>query len=96
MYAACVSQHFHTFLSLSVMIIMSKALSAVNVLAPVMFSDAAFYSLLEDLQAFILAILATRMHLHLWHIDRHVHGSEILVCMSMSDMSSADRTATTE
>ncbi|KAG2748767.1 hypothetical protein P692DRAFT_20535802 [Suillus brevipes Sb2] len=71
-------------------------LSAVNVLAPVMFSDAAFYSLLEDLQAFILAILATRMHLHLWHIDRNVHGSEILVCMSMSDMSSADRTATTE
>ncbi|KAG2065842.1 hypothetical protein BDR04DRAFT_1234340 [Suillus decipiens] len=70
-------------------------LSTVNVLAPVMFSDAVYYSLLEDLQAFILAILATRMHLHLWHMDRHVHGSEILVCISMSDMSSADRTVST-
>ncbi|KAG2089826.1 hypothetical protein BD769DRAFT_1679826 [Suillus cothurnatus] len=70
-------------------------LSAVNVLAPVMFSDPAYYSLLEDLQAFILAILATRMHLHLWHIDRNVHGSEVLVCISMSDISSADRTVTT-
>ncbi|KAG1730449.1 hypothetical protein EDB19DRAFT_2042011 [Suillus lakei] len=67
-------------------------LSAVNVLAPVLFSDPAYYALLEDLQAFILAILATPMHLNLWHIDRHVHGSEILVCISMSDMSSADRT----
>ncbi|KAG1799952.1 uncharacterized protein BJ212DRAFT_1484676 [Suillus subaureus] len=70
-------------------------LSAVNVLAPVMFSDPAYYSLLEDLQAFVLAILATRMHLHLWHIDRDVHGSEILACISMSDMSSGDRTITT-
>ncbi|KAG1817974.1 uncharacterized protein BJ212DRAFT_117432 [Suillus subaureus] len=47
----------------------SLFLSAVNVLAPVMFSNPTYYSLLEDLQAFILAILATRMHLYLWHID---------------------------
>ncbi|KAG1718230.1 hypothetical protein EDB19DRAFT_1921045 [Suillus lakei] len=84
--------HLHAVLSSSVMAIVSQVLSAVNVLAPVLFSDPAYYSLLEDLQAFILAILATRMHLNLWHIDRHVHGSEILVCISMSDMSSADRT----
>ncbi|KAG1842624.1 hypothetical protein F4604DRAFT_1960835 [Suillus subluteus] len=68
-------------------------LSAVNVLAPVMFSTPSYYSLLEDLQAFILAILATRMHLHLWHIDRHAYGSEGLMCMS--DMPSADHTVNT-
>ncbi|KAG2344917.1 hypothetical protein BDR05DRAFT_998918 [Suillus weaverae] len=68
-------------------------LSAVNVLAPTMVSDPIYYSLLEDLQAFILAILATRMHLYLWHTDRHVHGSEIM-CVSMSNMSSSDRTVT--
>ncbi|KAG2128488.1 hypothetical protein BD769DRAFT_701024 [Suillus cothurnatus] len=70
-------------------------LSAVNILAPVIFSNPVYYSLLEDLQAFILAILATRMHLHLWHVDRHAYGSEVLVCISMSDISSADRTVTT-
>ncbi|KAG2143406.1 uncharacterized protein EDB93DRAFT_1155994 [Suillus bovinus] len=63
-------------------------LSGMNVLAPVMFSNPIWYSLLEDLEAFILAILATRMHLYLWHVDRHVHGSQILACISMSDMTS--------
>ncbi|KAG1788938.1 uncharacterized protein HD556DRAFT_1311687 [Suillus plorans] len=72
-------------------------LSAVNVLAPIMFSDAVYYSLLEDLEAFVLALLATRMHLHLWHIDRHAYSPEIFTCISMSDMSSAsaDRTVIT-
>ncbi|KAG1850027.1 hypothetical protein C8R48DRAFT_727947 [Suillus tomentosus] len=64
-------------------------LSAVNVLAPIIFSDAVYYSLLEDLEAFVLALLATRMHLHLWHIDRHTYSPEIFTCISMSDVSSA-------
>ncbi|KAG1836968.1 hypothetical protein DFJ58DRAFT_749612 [Suillus subalutaceus] len=42
---------------------------------------------------FILAILATRMHLHLWYTKRHVHGSEALVCISVSDMLHVDCTA---
>ncbi|KAG1728330.1 hypothetical protein EDB19DRAFT_1941259 [Suillus lakei] len=67
-------------------------LSVVNVLVPMLLSNSVYYSLFEGLQIFILAILATRMHLHLWHIDRHVHGSEALVCISMSDMSPADCT----
>ncbi|KAG2143736.1 hypothetical protein DEU56DRAFT_248718 [Suillus clintonianus] len=68
-------------------------LSAVNVLIPVLFSDSACYSVLEDFQVLILAILSTRMHLHLWHIDRDVHGSDALVCISMSNMSPADHMA---
>jgi hypothetical protein len=39
-----------------------------------------------SLQIFILAILATRMHLHLWHTERHVDGSEALVCISLPDI----------
>ncbi|KAG1730441.1 hypothetical protein EDB19DRAFT_2042004 [Suillus lakei] len=48
-------------------------LSAVNILVPMILSDSTYYPLSESLQVFILAILATRMHLHLWHIDRHAH-----------------------
>ncbi|KAG1728317.1 hypothetical protein EDB19DRAFT_162032 [Suillus lakei] len=33
-----------------------------------------------SLQVFILAILATRMHLHLWHIDQLVYVSEAVDC----------------
>jgi hypothetical protein len=43
-------------------------------------------------EIFILAILATRMHLHLWHMDQHVNGSDFVVWISMSDTSSADHT----
>ncbi|KAG2344903.1 hypothetical protein BDR05DRAFT_961303 [Suillus weaverae] len=66
-------------------------LSGVNVLVPVLLSNPVYYSLFEGLQVFILAILATRMHLYLWQTDRNVNGSEALVCISMSDMSPADR-----
>ncbi|KAG2741120.1 hypothetical protein P692DRAFT_20752676 [Suillus brevipes Sb2] len=45
-----------------------------------------------SLQVLILAILATRMHLQLWHTDLHVHGSDSLEYICMSDMSPADRT----
>ncbi|KAG1809169.1 uncharacterized protein BJ212DRAFT_619882 [Suillus subaureus] len=58
--------------------------SAVNVLLPMLLSDVySVYSSLEGLQIFILAILATRMHLHLWHVERHVDGSEALVRISI-------------
>ncbi|KAG2067969.1 hypothetical protein BDR04DRAFT_1233063 [Suillus decipiens] len=68
--------------------------SVMNALFPILVLDEYLvYSSLEGLQIFILAILATRMHLHLWHAERHVHGSEALGCISISDMSPADYTA---
>ncbi|KAG2110053.1 hypothetical protein BD769DRAFT_1642818 [Suillus cothurnatus] len=61
--------------------------STVNVLSSILLSDVHFiYSSFVCLQIFILAILATRMHLHLWHTERHVDGSEALVCISLPDM----------
>lgn len=47
-------------------------LSAINVLAPLLFSYSTYP--FEDLQVFVLAILATRMHLHLWY-DQHMRSS---------------------
>ncbi|KAG2143740.1 hypothetical protein DEU56DRAFT_938938 [Suillus clintonianus] len=67
-------------------------LSAINALMPVLFSSSPYCNVLEDIQVFILAILTTRMHLHLWHIDRDMHNSEALMYISMSDMSTADHT----
>ncbi|KAG1884101.1 hypothetical protein F4604DRAFT_1980072 [Suillus subluteus] len=61
-------------------------LTAVNVLTQMLFSQTAYRFVCEVLQFFILAILATRMHLFLWQIDRQMHGSEALVHISMSDM----------
>ncbi|KAG1728327.1 hypothetical protein EDB19DRAFT_1747395 [Suillus lakei] len=55
-------------------------LSVANVLLLKLLSDSTYGSLLEYLEVFILAILATRMHLHLWHIDRHAHVSEAVDC----------------
>ncbi|KAG1809141.1 uncharacterized protein BJ212DRAFT_1528741 [Suillus subaureus] len=53
-------------------------LSVVNVIVPVLpLSDSLSYFLPEGFEVFILAILATRMHLHLWHMDQQVHGSDI-------------------
>ncbi|KAG2341869.1 hypothetical protein BDR05DRAFT_964945 [Suillus weaverae] len=65
-------------------------LSVLNVLMPVIFSGSTYYTVLEDMQVFILANLATRMHLDLWHIDRDVHGSDALEYISMSNLSPAD------
>ncbi|KAG1737318.1 hypothetical protein EDB19DRAFT_988210 [Suillus lakei] len=67
-------------------------LSAMNVLVPILLSNSAYYTILEDLQVLILSILATRMHLHLWHTDRDVHGSDALVHISMTDVSPEDIT----
>ncbi|KAG1867320.1 hypothetical protein F4604DRAFT_1956495 [Suillus subluteus] len=71
-------------------------LSTVNVLAPVLLvlplSDFLSYFLPEAFEVFILAILATRMHLHLWRMDQQVDDPDIVVWISMSDMSPADRT----
>lgn len=52
----------------------------------------AYNGMLQDFQIIILAILATRMHLHLWHIDRQIHGSDAHMLIPLSDVSSVGRT----
>src|SRR6267154_896636 len=52
-----------------------------------------YHTLVYSFQLIILAILATRMHLHLWHADRHLHRSDALMIYHMSDVSSVGRTA---
>ncbi|KAG1739461.1 uncharacterized protein EDB91DRAFT_386534 [Suillus paluster] len=59
--------------------------STVNVLATLLLHYD-YHVMFQDLQFFVLAILATRMHRHLWHIDRRVHA---FVLIPMSDMYSA-------
>ncbi|KAG2124607.1 hypothetical protein DEU56DRAFT_983533 [Suillus clintonianus] len=65
--------------------------SAVNVITS-LFLHYAYNAMLQDFQLIILAILATRMHLHLWHVDRHIHGSDALMLIPLTDVSSAGRT----
>ncbi|KAG1836966.1 hypothetical protein DFJ58DRAFT_816984 [Suillus subalutaceus] len=68
--------------------------SAVNFLLPILLLDMyAVYSALQALQIFILAILATRMHLHLWHAERRVDGPVAPVCISLSDIPSINQMA---
>ncbi|KAG2144510.1 hypothetical protein DEU56DRAFT_206210 [Suillus clintonianus] len=62
--------------------------STVNVIALLLFHYG-YESMFQDFQFIILAILATRMHLHLWHADRRAHGSSGLVFIPLSDISSA-------
>ncbi|OAX33525.1 hypothetical protein K503DRAFT_518193 [Rhizopogon vinicolor AM-OR11-026] len=59
--------------------------SAVNVLT-LLFLHYAYHAMFEQLQIMILAILATRMHLHLWHAEqrRHDYDSENLLPIPMS------------
>jgi hypothetical protein len=66
--------------------------SGMNALVPMLISDSVSYVFLEHFQVLIFAILATRMHLYLWHIDRHVHCSDALIYVSMSDMPPTDLT----
>ncbi|KAG1794622.1 uncharacterized protein HD556DRAFT_1442809 [Suillus plorans] len=50
-----------------------------------------YHSVLYDFQFMILAILATRMHLHLWRTNRYPHGfTSSLVDIPMSDISFAN------
>lgn len=66
-------------------------ISVTNILAS-LFLRYAYGNMLHHLQFAILAILATRLHLHLWRMNRHAHGSGALVHITMSDMSSVNST----
>ncbi|KAG1874590.1 hypothetical protein DFJ58DRAFT_318025 [Suillus subalutaceus] len=57
--------------------------SMMNVLASMLLHDA-YKAMFQDFQFIILAILATDMHLHLWHKDRHQHSSNAVTLIPMS------------
>jgi len=64
--------------------------SALNIFVSLLLKSQYDYnSLFQNFQLIILAILATRMHLHLWHVDRYLHGSDGLMLIPLSEMSSA-------
>ncbi|KAG2032728.1 hypothetical protein BDR03DRAFT_926398 [Suillus americanus] len=62
-------------------------LAAMNVLMPLLYSQYAIHSVFENLQFYVLAILATRMHLHLWDVGQNLHtrGCDALI-IALSDM----------
>ncbi|OJA17496.1 hypothetical protein AZE42_09407 [Rhizopogon vesiculosus] len=70
-----------------------KVFSTVNMLTTLLL-EYAYNALFQNFQIIILAILATRMHLHLWHSERRIHGSALSV-IPMSDVSFAGHTTTT-
>ena len=45
---------------------------------------------MPSFQLVVLAILATRMHLYLWLTDKDMRGSEGIMFIPMSDISSSD------
>ncbi|KAG2114276.1 uncharacterized protein F5147DRAFT_21126 [Suillus discolor] len=61
--------------------------SVTNIITSLLLQN--FYeTILYDFQFIMLAILATRMHLHLWQVNQHPHGSTSnLVHVPMSDIS---------
>jgi len=67
--------------------------SAVNMLTTLLL-EYAYNALFQNFQIIILAILATRMHLHLWHSERRIRGSALSV-IPMSDVLFAGHTTTT-
>ncbi|KAJ8590671.1 hypothetical protein M405DRAFT_815657 [Rhizopogon salebrosus TDB-379] len=69
-----------------------KVFSAINALTS-LFLHYAYQGMFQDFQIVILAILATHMHLHLWHADRQLHSSDAFMPIPLSDMSSGGRTA---
>ncbi|KAG1854040.1 hypothetical protein C8R48DRAFT_322530 [Suillus tomentosus] len=67
-------------------------LSVTNVFASLLLQYS-YQTFLFNFQFIMLAILATRMHLHLWQVNRHLHGStSTVVHVPMSDISFANPT----
>ncbi|KAG2068173.1 hypothetical protein BDR04DRAFT_1143939 [Suillus decipiens] len=62
-------------------------LSVANILASLLLQYS-YYHMLYVFEVVILAILATRMHLHLWHANRRAHDTGDPMHITMSDMSS--------
>jgi hypothetical protein len=60
--------------------------SVVNVLTSLLLHHA-YKAMFQDFQFIILAILATNMHLHLWHMDQDLHGSDAFTLVPLSEIS---------
>lgn len=60
--------------------------SVVNILTSLLLHHA-YNAMFQDFQFIILAILATHMHLYLWHMDRHLHGSDASTLIPLSEIS---------
>ncbi|KAG1854034.1 hypothetical protein C8R48DRAFT_322091 [Suillus tomentosus] len=67
-------------------------LSVTNVFASLLLQYS-YQNILYDFEFMTLAILATRMHLHLWKTDRRAHDSGTLMHIPMSDVPSVNSTA---
>lgn len=63
----------------------SMFLSAVNVFTS-RYLHYEYHVMFQDYQSIILAILALRMHLHIWQIDQQSHNIDALVWTSLSDI----------
>ncbi|KAG1821043.1 uncharacterized protein BJ212DRAFT_976116 [Suillus subaureus] len=61
--------------------------STMNILASLLL-DYAYSGMFQDFQIIIHAILATRMHLHLWHADRN-RDCDVLDAISLSQLAPA-------
>ncbi|KAG2038803.1 hypothetical protein BDR03DRAFT_953617 [Suillus americanus] len=67
-------------------------LSVVNIFTSLLLHYS-YHAILHDFQYMILAILATRMHRHLWQMKRQTPGSDAFKQIPMSDVSPAECTA---
>ncbi|KAG1794602.1 uncharacterized protein HD556DRAFT_1474813 [Suillus plorans] len=66
--------------------------SVMNIITPLLLQDS-YQTILNSVQFIMLAILATRMHLHLWQANQHPHDStSALVHIPMSNISFANPT----
>ncbi|KAG1787373.1 uncharacterized protein HD556DRAFT_1409820 [Suillus plorans] len=66
--------------------------SVANIFTSLLLHDA-YQTILDGFQFMILAILATRMHLYLWQVNRQTHGSGDFTHIPMSDLSFVTSTA---
>ncbi|KAG2114283.1 uncharacterized protein F5147DRAFT_678831 [Suillus discolor] len=67
-------------------------LSVTNIVGSLLFQYS-YQNILYDFEFMTLAILATRMHLHLWQTDQRAHGSGSLMHIPMSDVPSVNSMA---
>jgi hypothetical protein len=75
----------------STIIVFLAVFSVTNIFAWLLLQYS-YQSMLHVFQFMILAIRATRMHLHLWQMNRNAHRSGVLVYIPMTEMSSANST----
>ncbi|KAG1793577.1 hypothetical protein EV424DRAFT_1604979 [Suillus variegatus] len=70
-------------------ILFAEVISVTNIITSLLLQDS-YQTILYDFQFIMLAILAMRMHLHLWQVNRHPQGSTST--LAMSDISFANPT----